>query len=151
MRAADGTKTTDPKRANAWEFFYHSAGYSYDPRTESPVVGRMLCALNLASAEQWADDVGATFDWSDDPDPAEYQDNAGKWRTAPAMICTMYLPCEECPHDVVEWCRHSLESHIAACLCSIIESDDPGERAAYRRVVSAELAAEARAAEGVQS
>ena len=37
------------------EFFFTHAGYSYDPKTETPEQGRAKCAQRLAEAEEEAD------------------------------------------------------------------------------------------------
>lgn len=62
-------------------FFYANAGYSYDPREDTPEEGRHRCAQALAYAEQWARDNDATFWWARDDD-AEMMDGYDRalWR-----------------------------------------------------------------------
>lgn len=52
----------------AYHFFMANAGYSYDPKNETPMQGRIRCAKALAYAEKRARDAGASFEWSTDPD-----------------------------------------------------------------------------------
>jgi hypothetical protein len=47
-------------------FFFSHAGYSYDPKTETPTQGRWKCARRLAAAERTACANGYSFDWSQD-------------------------------------------------------------------------------------
>ncbi len=49
-----------------YHFFLKWAGYSYDPKTETPFQGRQKCAKQLAQAERYARDRGATFTWTRD-------------------------------------------------------------------------------------
>jgi len=56
----------DKKRRNAVAFFKKNAGYSYDPKTETPEQGRNRCALSLARAERWADKTEVEFHWRTD-------------------------------------------------------------------------------------
>jgi hypothetical protein len=58
-------KPISPKQA-AYLFFLKHAGYSYDPKTETPKAGRSRCARQLAKAERDARALGFTFQWSDD-------------------------------------------------------------------------------------
>ena len=39
-------------------FFYENAGYSYDPKTETPEQGRIRCARDLADAEMVGQRLG---------------------------------------------------------------------------------------------
>lgn len=52
----------------AYHFFMAHAGYSYDPKTETPMQGRMRCAKELAYHEQRACEAGASFLWEPDPE-----------------------------------------------------------------------------------
>jgi hypothetical protein len=51
-----------------YHFFLANAGYSYDPKTETPMQGRIRCAQDLAYAEKHAREAGASFEWSHDVD-----------------------------------------------------------------------------------
>ena len=79
------------------------------------------------------------FRWTADPDmtDAYLDDDADKayLREHGAMECTLYRPCPE--HGVD--CKHA---EVLASLCGIVESQDPTERADYRREVEAQLLAE---------
>jgi hypothetical protein len=52
----------------AVEFFAAHAGFSYDPRTETPEQGKRASAARLADAEARASAAGVSFEWSIDPD-----------------------------------------------------------------------------------
>ncbi|MGC8517933.1 MAG: hypothetical protein ACP5P4_05310 [Steroidobacteraceae bacterium] len=124
------------------EFFYHRAGFSYDPARESFIVGKLRGAIELAQAESWAKQHGAQYLWEAD-DPAECQDNKGNWETHPAVSCVLYLPCDDCTDNDIDRCTRKLCYHSRAALGGIIESEDYRERVDYRRVIEAELALEA--------
>lgn len=49
-------------------FFFEHAGYSYDPKTQTPEQGRTQCAIDLAAAEEKARNAGVSFMWEIDPD-----------------------------------------------------------------------------------
>ena len=57
------------------QFFYDHAGYSYDPKTETPDEGRHRCAVALADAEQRWLASGALF--IVDPDEDNGPDSVG--------------------------------------------------------------------------
>ncbi len=112
---------------DAYTFFYHNAGYSYDPSKESPINGRIRCAQALTDAELWACQEGYSYEWrldgsysdefSDEPDPW------GLWE------CIM---------------RNS-EGEPTQHLCGIdFGRDGDPWNDPYRRVVQAELALEER-------
>ena len=50
----------------AEQFFFDNAGYSYDPKVETPEQGRTRCAQRLAAAEEEADRCGWWVEWTDD-------------------------------------------------------------------------------------
>lgn len=54
--------------ATAYHFFYAHAGYSWNPKTETPAQGRARCAKASAYAERCARDAGVVFGWNLDPD-----------------------------------------------------------------------------------
>lgn len=66
-----------------YHFFLAHAGYSYDPRTETPMQGRIRCAQTLAYAERCALNSGCSFEWSIDPDitSREWTNEAPAWST----------------------------------------------------------------------
>lgn len=108
------------------QFFYEHAGYSHDPKTETPEQGRVRCAIDLAAAEIYAKDRDWTFDWSWDEcgdlgDHSEWCDVKGR-------------------HDhYIEHCALSgADGNVLEALGGIIDADNK-----YRRVVQAELASQA--------
>jgi hypothetical protein len=122
-------------KTETWEFFYHNAGWGYNPCTQSEVAGRALGAVALAQAEAWANaQPSMSYFWYDDPEGAECQREDGTYETLPAMVCVLVRSIT---------CNLG-EEHCAtlASLCGITESDDYRERTNYRRVVEAELALE---------
>lgn len=102
------------------QFFYNNAGYSYDPATETPEQGRQRCAQALAAAEAWAQAEGMTVQWADD-----WADPHGH---------------EETPESCEQATLYDADGFVVASL-GCIDDVDPD----YRRVVEAELAAEAKA------
>jgi len=114
------TQETMKLRA-AWRFFLEHAGYCTPP-------GRAACALMLARAEAWAREQELSYLWEADF-PADYQDDKGAWHQAPAKSCVVYQLCPKCQ-----------EPRTVATLGGIMGADSD-----YRRVVQAELAAQARA------
>ena len=54
------------------QFFYDNAGFSYDPKTQSPDQGHIATAKALAAAETWLlTESGYSFGESPDPDSDE--------------------------------------------------------------------------------
>lgn len=106
-------------------FFYQNAGYSYDPKTETAEQGRLRCAKELADTETVGQRLGYVFEWEFD----EYPDLS--WMSDEEREQDHEVLCCRIPDP--ENTRHSLAS-----LCGIT---DPDSR--YRRVIEAELAAEA--------
>ena len=103
-----------PDFKKAIQFFIEHAGYSYKPGKETPAQGRRRTAISLAAAEQRRLQRGVPVLWEPDYDSARDEE----------------LFCARIPDASG---RGSLAS-----LCGI---DDPN--LPYRRVVEAELAAEA--------
>jgi len=130
--------------STAAHFFFSRAGYSYPTGADAAGIraARWDGARQLAQAERWAGDEGLIFAWVDDPDCTEddFEHEADKAyvREHGAVGCVLYRPCPDHGID----CRHA---EVLASLWGITESLDHHERDAYRRVVQAELAAEARA------
>lgn len=125
---------------NPYKFFLKHAGYSYDPKNETPIQGRVRGARALAKAEREARDAGISFQWApDDYLSSEWIDNnedGGKnrdpWHT---WECIAWIPDNT--------------SITPECLASLSGIDfgrggepwgDP-----YKRVVEAELALESMA------
>ncbi len=128
---------------NPYQFFLKHAGYSYDPKTESPMQGRIKTARALAAAERKARDNELWFKWEIDPDCtsadwiADNEDggrNNDPWQT---WICFACSP-NESPGRL---------SNLSTVLASLggIDFGREGEPwgNSYRRVVEAELALEA--------
>jgi hypothetical protein len=115
-----------PQKQTPEQFFYEHAGYSYDPKKETPEQGRRKCARALARAEAKAYDKGITYKWDvDDTDSSEWSDERPAWQQ---WYCIAY-------------------NRKGAAIASLSGIDfgrngepwgDP-----YRRVVEAELALEA--------
>jgi hypothetical protein len=115
-----------------WRFFLENAGYASPP-------GRSVCALELARAEQWAEQEGIEFRLEDEPDPDDSFVETWPLRYRQAwdkenhscysVIC--YRPCPEHGRD----CKHK---EVLASLGEIFDPTDD-----YLRVVRAELASEA--------
>lgn len=53
-------------KTSPYLFFLKSAGFSYDPKTETPSKGRVRGARALAAAEKRASEEGCSFEWSQD-------------------------------------------------------------------------------------
>ena len=69
-------------KQGAFEFFYHWAGFSYDPKTEAPEEGRYRSAKALADAEAWAWWNDCTFDWTlGDETNREWTDEGPEYAT----------------------------------------------------------------------
>jgi hypothetical protein len=63
-------------------FFFEHAGYSHDPKTETPAQGRTRCALNLAAAEAMGREAGLSFEWVIDQctDSSVFSDARNPWQ-----------------------------------------------------------------------
>lgn len=118
------TKQT-PKQA-AFTFFLANAGFSYDPKTETPAKGRARCARQLAKSERDATALGYTFEWFDDWTVGSHVQEYGE-ESYPNEPST----CESCV------CRDASGAVVASLGCI-----DDADRT-YRRVIEAELASEA--------
>jgi len=120
-------KTINPKLA-AFYFFYKHAGFSYDPKIETPKQGKANCARALAKAERDARALGYTFEWLYDEDGC-----SGCSCDSPECKCSSG-ESHEC-----FWCAcYDYEGTIRSSLSGICE---PSRE--YRRVIEAELASEA--------
>lgn len=126
------------KRAMAVKFFAQHAGFSYDPKTETPAQGKARGARRLAAAEAWAKAEGLEVVWEPEqanpvdvfgePDPV----NGPFYDPDAEFFCAVL--CRPCS-DHGTSCRH------AEVLASLGMIADPSLE--YRRVVEAELALEA--------
>lgn len=108
-----------------YNFFLANAGYSYDPKTETPMQGRARCAARLAAAEVRAQKLDVAFHWAlDGMTSAEWTSQRPVWNTW-------------------ECVGRTRTGGVFASLCGIDFGRD-GEpwSSSYRRVVEAELACE---------
>lgn len=118
------------------EFFHEHAGWSYDPKTETPEQGRQRCAEALAKADaalRSAIDAGtARILWMHDDNPDL------SWADADTLekIVNRVWTVEGC---VLERKCEFGEFHHVESLWGIVGPDDDP----YRHVVEAELADQA--------
>ena len=121
------TTKMSPKQI-AFTFFLANAGFSYDPKTETPAKGRARCARQLAKAERDAAALGFTFEWDYDQEGC--------------IGCSCDSPDCKCStgedHECLSCLCRNADGEVVASLSSICE---PSRE--YRRVVEAELAEEA--------
>lgn len=116
-------KPQTPKQA-AYLFFLRNAGYSYDPKTQTPRQGRSETARKLAKAERDARALGYSFEWEDDWSVGDHQKEF------------------DCYADgVPETCESCLMRDPAGKVVQSLGCVDDATRE-YRRVVEAELALE---------
>jgi hypothetical protein len=110
------------------QFFFDHAGYSYDPKTETPEQGRERCercAARLADAEMEGRRKGLSFQWSiDDIDSTSFTDEKPSWRLY-QCVCT------------------DRDGEVLASLGGIDLGRNGDYSDPYCRVVEAELAMEA--------
>ena len=126
---------------NTYQFFLKHAGFSYDPKTETRMQGRMKCARMLAKAEREARDGGFSYQWSIDPDILSsdwiHDNEDGErdhdpWHTWQCAMYAPYKPQEE---------YYGLRPGIVASLHGIdFGRDGKPWGNPYKRVVEAELA-----------
>ncbi len=120
---------TKAKRPSPVRFFFANAGWSYDPKKQSPMQGRWETARKLAAAEAWARDNGIRFQWHEDPDA----DRSGIRHHSPLWVCTAHDESGECG---------------MSCGIDLGTDGDPwtygtvGGGSTYARVCEAELAVE---------
>ncbi len=107
------TMVTYTARQQRIQFFREHAGYSTPP-------GRLVCAKNLADAEEYANTNDWVYEWHDDPEP---------WDSD--------IP-DYTPSEVLGCILRDADRNILAALFGIADPDQE-----YRRVVEAELAYEA--------
>lgn len=105
----------------AYHFFLKHAGYSYDPKTQTPAQGRIECAKALARAEAIMHEAGAYVTW----EPESYVDDS--WMEPGRTL-------DRCECAILR----NAEGEVLGLLGMIFDAD-----ADYMRVVEAELALEA--------
>jgi len=122
---------------SAVDFFFARAGYSYDPKTETPEGGRLRCARQLAAAERERLERGWYVTWERDDDPHGWR---GSCIGEP----------EEARDGAVVLCGVLRDEGggVLGCLGGVLVSSETGTNDPYLRVVEAELALDAIAAEG---
>lgn len=120
-------KKQTPQHA-AFNFFLEHAGYSYNPKTETPKQGRAKCARKLAKAERDAKALGYRFVWEGDWTLVHSHDDEYGSEAYPNGDPDT---CESCT------CFDSEGKSVASLGC--IDDATPE----YRRVIEAELAMEA--------
>lgn len=123
--------------SEAAQFFYEHAGFSYDPKTETPEQGRARCAQHLAEAENLflaavrVADVGCA--WEDDPQGFDdYRADKKAGRLADGIKKPKTIE--------IAFIWHRDEDGGETLLASLGGVWDAGTD--YRRVVRAELALE---------
>ena len=126
-KLAKATKQLD----SAELFFYKYAGYSYDPKTQTPEQGRIECAKALAKAEVYAIRHDWQFIW--DYDDIPYEDALGDHE----YWCEDARQGRHHEHEIL-WCQCcDADGRVLASLGAIIDPDTNS-----RRVIQAELALE---------
>lgn len=114
------------------QFFIDHAGYSYDPKTETPEDGQLRCARAMRKAERHAADAGWTVTWMVEEDPM-WDDDVDR---------------EHTDYDQFLALLHDEDGELLASLGCIDlgpnQYPDHGDRTdPYVRVVEADLALEA--------
>ena len=115
-------------------FFYEHAGYSFDPKRETALEGRMQRAIELATAEREGKTRGLRYVWDVDPesDSSDFSDERPAWCSYRCAV----IQADD-------------EDNFLATLCGIdfgrehSAGDEPPRDHPYRRVVNAELASQA--------
>lgn len=111
------------------EFFAANAGYSYDPKKETPSQGRRRCARALAKAQAKALDDGYSFEWQlDGFTNREWTDEGPEYNT---WVCLMHAPDGEVCESL---------GGVDFGHCNGVAKDPWSSN--YRLVVEAELALE---------
>jgi hypothetical protein len=125
-KAGRGKEAKARKHLTVDQFFFHqNARYSYDSMTDTPEQGRLRCSKELADAETIGQRLGYVFEWEFDEGPdSSWMSDEEREHDHEGLCCRIPAP---------ETTRHSL--------ASLWGITDPDSR--YRRVIEAELAAEA--------
>lgn len=121
--------TARTQKQLAFQFFFKYAGYSYDPKTQTPKEGRAATARRLAAAEQYCDAHNWRIEWQDDwslgCSHAEFYGTGSAYDEGEPSTCEIAV-------------LYDADNNILASLGCIDDVDDN-----YRRVIRAELALEA--------
>ena len=117
---------------NAYQFFLKHAGYSYDPKTETVMQGRIRGARALAKDERDARNGGFTYVWSID-----------EMSTSAEFDNDDFNGSNSDPWQLWQCAMLNAEGRIVNSLHGIDFGRDGSPWGdAYRRVVEAELAGE---------
>lgn len=114
------------KQQTPYQFFKANAGYSYDPKTQTPEEGQRCCAEALADAEAFARTAGLSFEWREDDQTDESFRNTDDPYNLWVCVC----------HD-------EEGGHLTSCGGIDLGRDGKPWADKYRRVMEAELALEA--------
>lgn len=69
-------------------FFWKHAGYSYDPKTQTPEERRKECAKRYAVAERWASENDVQFQWEQDSETdALFRDTDNPYQLWRCICC----------------------------------------------------------------
>lgn len=112
-----------PNQKAFW-FFYRNAGFSYDPKTETPRKGKARGARMLAQAERDARALGYSFGWANDWSVGDHSKEFDCYTNGGPETC------ESC----VMYDAQGNSVQALGCI------DDATRE--YRRVIEAELALE---------
>lgn len=125
-KIAQNPKMRNPfPKGSARAFFFEWSGYSYDPKRETPALGRKRCAVAMTEAERKATELGIRFAWEhDDQTDESFRDTDDPYWL---WVCVAYL------NDEV----------VASCGGIDLGRDGSPHSDTYGRVMEAELALEA--------
>ena len=134
---------------NPYQFFIKHAGYSHNPKTESPMQGRIRGARALARAEREARDGGFCFQWSIDPygtsaDWVEHNTDDPPIMADGSRADGGTCGCSKCePWQTWQCAMYNSDGQIVNSLHGIdFGRDGTPWNDTYKRVVEAELAEE---------
>lgn len=116
------------RKQEQFAFFFKNAGYSYDPKSQTPKQGRAARARKLAEAERYFDAHDWRIEWWEDWTVECHVDAFDGYDVEP----------ETCEQAIL----YDAAGNVLASLGCIDDADDN-----YRRVIRAELALEAMADE----
>jgi hypothetical protein len=117
------------RKQEQFQFFYkHSAGYSYDPKTQTPRQGRAACARHLAAAERYFYDHDWSVTWDFDEVGCSGCDCGSS-----DCACSTGMD-----HETLACVLRDAADNVLASLSGICSPSND-----YMRVIRAELALEA--------